>query len=534
MMATATELLRAGRRDEIWKKYCGFLDLDLAGYMRMQDDLLAEQIGRLGRCEMGREVMGCTPASVEEFRERVPITTYKQFDAYLSPKREETLPEKPMAWTHTSGRSGEYEYKWIPYTRKMYEMHGENSLSAFLLAMARKKGEVRLYEGMSFLYTVAPPPYVSGLFTDGLMEQFPFSVFPPPEVAKAMDYQERVKEAFRLALSEGLDLFYGVTSILLRIGEQFSQGRSGSSGPMPKLSGKAVLRLAGAAIKAFLAGRRIQPRDIWKVKGALCGGMDTAILKDKITATWGIEPTEAYGSTEFGAGATQAWNRRWFTFFPNVNYWEFMAPEDFPKIRKDPGYHPKVYRMDEVEADKDYALLGTNLHGGALVRYAIGDMFRVTALEDREAGIKLPQFTFVARIDDLIDIGGFTRLTETIIWRAIENAGFPYTDWSVRKENQGDKPILRLYIELKGTAEAEDVARAVHERLKELDEPYRQLETMAGITPMVVTLLTPGTYRRYIEERQAAGADLAHLKPPHMNSGESVIANLLRMSAWRI
>ena len=48
--------------------------------------------------------------------------------------------------------------------------------------------------------------------------------------------------------------------------------------------------------------------------------------------------------------------------------------------------------------------------------------------------------------------------------------------------------------------------------------------------PLRVTLLSPGTFLRYVQERKAAGADLAHLKPPHMNAPDAVIADLLRVS----
>lgn len=76
-MATAAELLRQGRRDEVWKKYCGFLDLSLEEFMEIQKRLLMEQIDLLSKCELGRKLLGeKVPTDMEEFRETVPLTTY--------------------------------------------------------------------------------------------------------------------------------------------------------------------------------------------------------------------------------------------------------------------------------------------------------------------------------------------------------------------------------------------------------------------------------------------------------------------------
>jgi hypothetical protein len=191
--------------------------------------------------------------------------------------------------------------------------------------------------------------------------------------------------------------------------------------------------------------------------------------------------------------------------------------------------------MSDVQPDREYVLVGTNFYGGALMRYILGDLVKFTALEDARAGVRLPQMTFVSRIDGLIDVGGFTRLTEKTIWNAIEVSGIPYEEWSIRKESAGGKPVLRLYLETRDRHASEAaIAERIHCALKSMDQPYRDLEEITGLKPLVVTLLSKGTFHRYFEERQAAGADLAHLKPPHVNASDAVVRNLLRMSSWEI
>jgi hypothetical protein len=141
--------------------------------------------------------------------------------------------------------------------------------------------------------------------------------------------------------------------------------------------------------------------------------------------------------------------------------------------------------------------------------------------------------SFIARIDDQIDIAGFTRLGEKAIWQAVENTGLEYEDWVARKEVNG-KPILHIYVELKAgnnRTTPEKVAHMIHEELKELDKPYAELEVFTGIHPMRVTLLPEGAFRTYKLRQQAAGADLAHLKPSHINPSEETIDFLVNTTA---
>jgi hypothetical protein len=124
----------------------------------------------------------------------------------------------------------------------------------------------------------------------------------------------------------------------------------------------------------------------------------------------------------------------------------------------------------------------------------------------------------------MIDIAGFTRLTEKVIWQSMENTGLDYEEWTVRKEVK-EKPILHLYLELRenGHATEEQVAASVHEQLKRLDAPYADLESFLGLRSLEVTLLPQNAFRGYMLRQQAAGADLAHLKPPHINPSDGII-----------
>jgi len=532
-MTNAVELLRQGRRDEIWQKYCGFIDLSLGEFMEIQRRKLMEQIDLLSKCELGHKLLGDkAPTSVEEFQERVPLTTYEDYAPYLLEKNEEVLPVKPYWWLHTSGRSGEYEYKWIPYTKEMAKKLAEYAMIGLIFASCSRRGEFVFAENDIMLSALAPFPYISGAIGRALEWEFPFSFVPPTEEAMEMDFQERIREGFRLALKTGLDAFNGVASVLARIGDQFVEGSSSFQPSLYLLHPKVLARLIRGFIRSRLDGRKyLLPKDLWDVKCLGTGGTDTALFRDRIREYWGREPVEAYACTEGGLLSFQLWNCKGMTFLPDVCFLEFIPEEEHLKNKEDPTYRPRALLLDEVEAGERYEIVLTNFLGGALVRYRVGDLIEIISLRDEELNVDLPQMVFYSRADDIIDIASIARLTETMIWQAIADADFAYVDWVARKEYQAGEVLLHVYIEPKGKVDGDEIRERIHRNLQRLDPFYAELESLWNMDPLRVTLLSPGTFLRYYQAREKEGADLAHLKPPHMNPSDQVLEMLLAMSA---
>jgi hypothetical protein len=528
-MTTAGELLRQRRKDEIWKKYCGFIDLSLEEFMQIQKRLLMEQIDLLSKCELGRKLLGeRIPKSVEEFRQMAPMTTYEDYLPYLAEKREDILPRKPFWWLRTSGRSGQGP-KWAPYTREAASKLGQCGLTLLILASCSKRGDFVLEEGDTMLYTLAPFPYVSGAILQSAQEEFDFSILPPEERAVKMDFQERIQEGFHMALKSGLDIFDGMASVLVKVGEQFREGAGGLSFSAYFLHPQVVFRLIRALIRSRLAGRSyLLPKDLWDIKCLATGSTDTALFRNQIEEYWGRTPIEAYAATEStGILAIQGWNAKGLTFLPDIVFLEFVPEEEYLRNKEDTTYQPDTLLLDEVEAGERYELVFTNFMGGAFVRYRVGDLIEIISLEDEEIGIALPQMVFYSRADGIIDLAAFTRLVERDIWQAIEEAGVTYVDWTARKEYLAQRPILHIYTELKEEADQETIKQTVHRRLREIHKPYGELEDMLGIDPLEVTLLPPGAFARYFRRRQEEGADLAHLKPPHINPSDEIVTRLL-------
>jgi len=523
-MAAGLQLLKEGKHEELWQRYCSFIDLSLEDFMKIQQRLLLEEIELLKKCKLGRSIMrGANPRTVEEFREQVPLTTYSDYAPYLQKQRMDVLPRKPILWQHTSGRSGEYDFKWCPLTSRQWEEVESLVIATLCFSTCRKRGEVNFKLHDNMLYGAAPPPYVTGMVCHyGFSEIVDF--LPPMEEAETMSFQERFQKGFKLALSEGMDFFLSLPSVMVATGERFSQ-RGGSRNIKPLLrQPKMLFRIMRGVIKSKLAGRPMLPKDVWSLKGLIAGGGDSSVYQKKIKEMWGRPPLEIYACTEGMIIALQSWDYQGLTFYPTYNFLEFIPEEESLRSRADPLYQPSTLLLNEVKPGENYELVITNFHGGPFVRYKLGDMVKITAMRNEQLNIDIPQMVYHSRVDDMIDIAGFTRLTESVIWKAIENAGIAYEDWAARKELK-DKPILCLYLEPRASNHltADEVATLVHEQLSILDTPYSELESYLGLKPLEVTLVPQGAFNRYMLKQQAAGAELGRLKVSHINPTDDTV-----------
>jgi len=535
---TPLDLLRQGRKEELWQMCCGFIDLSLEQFMAIQKRLLLEQIELLRSCELGRKVMrGAMPETVEEFREQVPLTTYADYLPELAQKREDILPARLGRWVRTSGYTGKYDVKWMFMPEDFLSEYQKAATGIAIFASCNGRGDTsKIKEHLRMLYMVGPPEYASGLGVDLTQKALNYDLL-PSNADEIVSFQEKIQAGFKEALYRGLDGFGGLSSVLVAVGEQLRQQSRTISIRSLLFHPNALFRVTKGLLKSRLARRPMLPKDLWPVKIIGGGGADCAVFGKRVKQLWGRRPLEAYGGTEGGLYATQAWDYEGMTFFPSLNFFEFIPEREYFKWQLDHSYQPKTVLLDEVKAGENYEIVITNFHGGTLVRYRIGDMIRITSLRNEKLNIDIPQMVFHSRADDLIDIFGFGHITEKIIWEAIENTGIPYVDWTARKETIDDKPALHIYLELKDNyiASQEGVAAAVYEEFQKLDSMYNfnlykfaygDAVRLLDLKPVKVTFLPQDAFPNYISQRQAEGAALGHLKPPHINPSERVLSLL--------
>ncbi|HWT74289.1 MAG TPA: GH3 auxin-responsive promoter family protein [Mobilitalea sp.] len=521
------EKLKNKQHDMIWKEYCGFLDLDLDSYMNIQNRLMTEQITLWSESELGRKLLnGRRPRTIDEFRQMVPLTTYGDYADILLQKKGEMLPDAPIIWIQTTWEGGKHPIKVAPYTKSMLETYRNNIIACLILSTSPKKGKFNVRATDTFLYGLAPLPYATGLFPLALSEEIGIEFLPPVKDAVKMSFGERNKKGFKLGLKKGIDFFFGLGSVAYYVSLSLSSMSKGSSKPSSdKANSSGIFKLSpGMLVKLILAkhrckkeNRELKPKDIFKLKGFMCAGTDNHCYKDDLEDLWGVRPMELFAGTEPSIMGTETWTRNGMYFFPDTCFYEFIPEEEMYKNLEDSTYKPNTYLMNEVVPGEKYELVITVLKGGAFVRYRVGDMYQCAGLVNHEDETKIPRFKYIDRIPSIIDIAGFTRISENCIQDVIDLSGLPIENWiAVKEYNKHNRPMLHMYVEMKSDAlvNAAISKEILREQLsiyfKYVDQDYKDLKHILGMDPLEITILKCGTFAGY---EKLKDKKLNHINP---------------------
>lgn len=505
------EKLKKFSAKEIWDEYCGFLDLSIEEYMDIQYRLLKEQIACFSRCGLGQQIMhGEHISSVDEFRSKIPLTTYEDYAEVLLNKKTELLPGVPVVWLETTWESGSRPSKVAPYTREMLDVYTTNIIAAMILSTSEERGKFKVHSGDKALYGLAPLPYATGLFPMLIAPEMDVHFMPPLKESKELSFSQQNKRGFSLAMKQGMDQFFGMSSVVYTITQNFGRFTASGSGSLKHLVGvrpKMLYRILKAKYFSTRDKRPIQPKDLFDLNGFVCVGTDTALFKEELEEAWGKRPLEIHGGTEPSCLATETWCRNGLVFFPDNAFYEFIPKEEMLKNEADPSYVPKTYLMNEVSPNQEYELVLTLFKGGAFMRYRPGDMYRCLRTSSERDGVMLPQFEYIDRVPSVIDIAGFTRITERSIRTVLEMSRLPVGDWFALKEYDGDKrSFVHFYVEV--SAQIPEAGFLTEEIIREhfsiyfrhYDHDYKDLKRLLGVGPLAVTILPAGTLKSFEEK----------------------------------
>lgn len=492
--------------ERAWNEYCGFLALPLNQYMHIQTRLMQEQLTLWVPSGIGQHILrGKHPRTIEEFLRDVPLTTYEDYADVLLAHREDMLPAPTATWVETTWEGGKRPVKAAPYTQGMLESFKRNGKAVFMLASATDWADYRI--GNSVLSNLAPLPYLTGVMGAILDQEFGFRFMPPQNTAGKMGFSERTKMGFKMALNGGVDYFVAMGSIghfmSKKLVESVSSGGSGSGSASggnsgPSLSLAAGLRVMKARKKAKSEGRPLKPLDLFNLRGFVVAGTDNACYKDDLESMWGVRPMELFAGTECTLVGVETWNRRDLYFFPDACYYEFLP---FEHIRKTDRFMPTV-TIDRVQPGEKYELVITSLRGGSFARYRTGDVYRCMGYGDPADHSVLPRFSYVDRAPGIIDIGGFTRITQNSIEEVLALSRLPIQNWCACKEfhAQTGHPFLHMYVEMEpGSLESTALSESIMRKHLEiyfnyLDNDYESLKKILDMEPLQITFLQHGSF----------------------------------------
>ena len=504
------------RKDwELWKEYCGFLDLTIEEFMAIQNRLMLEQISKWKASGIGKAILkGRNPETIEEFRKMVPLTSYEDYADSLSLKDKSILPDDPVIWIQTTWEGGRHAIKLAPYTRSMLETYQNNMLGCLMLSTSSGRGDFDVNPKDTILYALAPLPYATGIFPLLLNDAISIEFLPPVKEAQKMSFSERNKKGFKMGLKKGIDFFFGVGSVtyyvslsIASLGSGHKSGggsRSGDGKKKISISPAMVIRLLKAKHICRKEGRDLLPKDLFRLKGFMCAGTDNRLYRDDLEKLWGVRPMEIFAGTEPTCIGTEIWSRDGMYFFPDACFYEFIPEKEMERSLADSSYEPRTCLMNEVEEGEKYELVISVLKGGVFMRYRVGDVYRCIALENERDHVRFPRFEYIDRIPTVIDIAGFTRITENSISRVIGLSGLKVKEWTAAKEvTENKRPFLHMYVEMEPEClfSSAVTVNILKEHMgvyfKYVDEDYKDLKKILGIDPLEITILRCGTFDAY-------------------------------------
>ncbi len=529
--------LKKQKYEEIWQQYCGFLDLSMDGYMKIQERLMEEQIRLWCGCGLGQSILkGRHPKNLDEFRQMVPLTTYDDYADILLSKQPQFLPGNPVIWIQTTWEGGKHPIKVAPYTRSMLNTYRNNVIACLILSTSTAKGKFDVSNTDKILYGLAPLPFATGLFPLALSEEADLEFLPAVKDAVNMSFSQRNKAGFKMAMKRDLEFFFGLGSVAYAVSQSLSSmGGSGKSMKISELfrcKPHMVFRLLQAKERCRRENRALMPKDLFRLKGFMVAGTDNQCYKDDLEKLWGIRPMELFAGTEPSIIGTETWTRKGMYFFPDTCFYEFITEKDMLHNYEDPSFVPPTYLMNEVRPGEKYELVLTVLKGGAFARYRCGDMYRCAGLENKEDDTRIPRFVYVDRVPWIIDIAGFTRISENGIRNAIQLSGLEIKNWTAVKEyNKHHRPYLHMYVELapevltNHAISVEILKELLSTYFKYIDQDYRDLKKILGMDPLEVTILRCGSFEAFEEKR---GKKIRQMNPPYYELSE-----LLRLQEIR-
>ena len=418
-----------------------------------QLELLREKFRALSRTEIGRR-LGVKPYSrIED----LPITDYDFYKPFFeNPSPSAFLyPLEEYVRVRTSGSTG--EPKWFLTPKPAMEYSWRKAGMAMVLLFTHDGDRIRFTPGDTFYINAAPAPFSAGASHSmgSRMMKLVVNIVPDPD----MPFHEKVR--YFLENHNRIDVAAMPVSTLL----------------------------------TEIAPRVQKPLNL---KGFITQDSRLAYhYRDQIHEITGCHPSTIYISTEsLSPSLPSVQHPTCFLFDWRVAYVEFR-----PLRVKGSEYEAgDPIPMWEVRAGELYQPVFTHFKT-EVTRYAMPDVLECVSRGDDVIGTELPVFRFVSRMDSLISLHNFTRISEEELITALKNAGIEYVEFMTQVASVEGKEHLMVYVEPAGDPmDKDEASKRLHEELLKIDPDYRTLHECFNYNPIRIRFLKPRTFQRFFEK----------------------------------
>ena len=525
------------------KKVVRELDRNSSQAVILQYRLLSELMKENQDTEYGRKYNFCDIRTLEDFREKVPFTTYDDYEPYIERmmKGEQNLlsAREPIHFALTSGSIGVPKY--IPVSEKELKKGSKYSVAmAFGVAneyyMNTTGRGLPTGQGLNAIElkvvkteSGVDQGNLSSSLLKSMRDYIPYLLISPWEVICPEGEMDLRYLKARLALGQRDMVFMdsvfmtGLVDIMDYIRENYEMlcrdiyhGRISKKVRVPDHVRAALTKQltpdpgrAKELLREFREGfdtpiiPRIWPRMSW-IGGIGTGGFfPYAKRMRKYTGKSIPFNNLCYAASESLIAAARHMGDESYVLIPDGGFYEFI-----PVGSTD----DHTLTIEELEIGEDYEIIVTNLSG--FYRYRLQDVVRVTGYYN-----EAPMIRFIYRKDQLLSIAGEKTNEESVRWAvdAFSRAvSVNVNDYSVFADTSSSPGHYILLVEPDHIVPEERIPHCrdvLEAKLMQANPIYSECIHNGSLAPMELVFLQQQTYQLYRDVMIMKGASANQLKP---------------------
>jgi len=424
-----------------------------------QSQLIAKKLKMLSSSNLGKE-LGITGTSVIS---DLPITGYDFYVPYYkNPKDGDFMyPLNDYVKTQTSGTMGKPKVYMAPQIG--FKENLKRTAMSLLFICTHDGEKMSLDIGDTIYANMPGGSFLSAFMGDSFNNNQSFLKL-IPENSKHMSFEEKVQ--YFIKHHQKIDIAY-------------------------------------MTVTSFLDNIVPQIKDDLYLKGFFTQDVSAGPMKEEIKKASGNYPKTIYGSTESmlaGLPSVQypgAFFLDWRVIYPEFAKADDPLPQDLNKLEETPEMIPLM----DVKKGERYQLNSTPLFND-ITRYAMPDILECISLGDDLLSTDLPIFKYYSRSDRLMVLNNFTRISEEEMITIMKNAGLSLVDFVARKELEGAREYMHVYLELSHELSQEEAYKKLNAALIEFDKDWRDLSNFMKFTPLKITILPRGTFNKFLNAKE--------------------------------
>lgn len=509
---------------------------------KKNDDLLFKILKTNQNTEFGKKYHFNSIKSVEQYRNTVPLTTFKDYEDYIvrmiDNNETNLITALPLVgYAQSSGSVG--KRKFIPLTRDSVNVYTNYTVPR-MLALADKyykeQGKKGLIAGRGiytdpayndFLPNGLPCSNAADVPAKELAFIYPYILVSPiPRMFTADEVDYRYL-SFRFALEDKRTMyFFGV--FFKDIADHIKYLENNWRILADDIEFGRISPLAKAApeieeiIKKTLSPNPLRAAEI---RQECEKGFNSTILKRlwpnmQIISSIGTSTFEPfadltrtyaysipfdfsiYGASEGLFAATDSIESKKQLLLLESCYYEFISIDDGNDTNK-------ILSINELEIGKHYEIVITNQSG--LYRYRCGDVIIVLDyLND------CPYLQFAYRKGQLLNLTGEKTTEEhmrEVIDRIAKKAGCTIQHWAAYNSTEDHPYHYVLLIENEEGIDLTPYSNYAHEALKKINVRYEYFYNTQGMDALVIKNLKSGTNKAWMKKKIEEGVSPSQVKP---------------------